>query len=181
VNLWIGPALGFVATPFAVLLLVNLLNLATAPGFMILAGQGRLRPGVYSGLLGIGLNVPLSIGLIYFFGFRGAVIGTSISMVAASFFFMYLFHRLTGNSAGKLVKEAYFKPLLCGAVLLTAKFLFFRASLHTWLQLFLGGIIVLVLYAAGLLLTRFFDRYDWIRARSALPIARVSRRMVSSA
>lgn len=181
VNLWIGPALGFVATPFAVLLLVNLLNLATAPGFMIFAGQGRLRPGIYSGLLGIGLNVPLSIGLIYFFGFRGAVIGTSISMVTASFFFMYLFHRLTGNSAGKLVKEAYFKPLLCVAVLLTAKFLFFRASLHTWLQLFLGGVIFLALYTAGLLLTKFFDRYDWMKARSALPIARINRRIVSSA
>jgi len=178
VELWIGPNLGVVAIPFGVLLLVNLFNLTTGPGFLIFAGQGFLRPGVYSALVGIGLNVPLSFALIYFYGFRGAVLGTCISLVTASGFFLYLFYRHTRNSISRLIRECYFKPMACAAFLLSSIFAISPAKHLSWFGLFLHGCIFAIFYTTLLLFAKFFDRYDWLKAESVLPIARIARRFV---
>ncbi len=178
VELWIGPNLSVVAIPFGILLLVNLFNLTTGPGFMILAGQGFLRPGVCSALVGIGLNVPLSFALIYFYGFGGAVLGTCISLVTASAFFLYLFHRHTQNSIARLLREAYFKPVVSSAFLLILMFVISPAAGLSWFGLFLHGCVFAIFYTMLLLFTKFFDRYDWLKAESVLPIARIARRFV---
>jgi O-antigen/teichoic acid export membrane protein len=181
VELWIGPSLSVVAAPLGILLVVNFFNLMTGPGFMILAGQGYLRPGVYSALLGVGLNVPLSFALIYYYGFAGAVTGTSVSLVTASAFFLYLFHRHTQNSIGRLFREAYMKPILCAIVLSACGVLLSPVGGLSWAGLVVQGSIFCVLYAALLLFAKFFDRYDWDKAESVTPIARLARRFFSLA
>ncbi|MGB7436460.1 MAG: oligosaccharide flippase family protein, partial [Candidatus Acidiferrum sp.] len=93
VTLWLGPSLAFVALPLSILLAFNFFNLLTGPGFLILIGKGNLRPGLYSAILGIALNVTLSLVLIRLYGFRGAVIGTSVSLLLASLLFQYQFWR----------------------------------------------------------------------------------------
>jgi O-antigen/teichoic acid export membrane protein len=178
VELWIGPDYKIVALPLSILLLVNFFNLTTGPGYMIFAGQGFLQPGVYSALVGVGLNVPLSLLLIYFYGFGGAVVGTSISIVVASSFFLVLFHRHTRNSVARLLREAYFKPVLCTVVLLTSEFLISPARNLSWLGLFLHGSVFALAYAAVLLSTRFFDQYDWAKIESVVPVARIAKRIV---
>ncbi len=178
VELWIGPKLSVVAIPFEILLLVNFFNLITGPGFMIFAGQGFLRPGVYSALVGVGLNVPLSFVLIYFYGFGGAVVGTCISLVSASAYFLYLFHRHTQNSIVRLFRAAYFKPMVCSAFLLVLIFVISPAERLSWFGLFLHGCVFAIFYTTLLLFTKFFDRYDWLKAESVLPIARIARRFV---
>ncbi len=55
--------------------------------------------------VGLILNVFLSLGLIYRFGFAGAVLGTAISIVSASMYFLYLFHHSTGYSIMRLFRE----------------------------------------------------------------------------
>ena len=178
VELWIGPNLSVVAAPLGILLLVNFFNLTTGPGLMIFVGKGFLRPGVYSALVGAGLNVPLSFALIYFYGFRGAILGTSISLVAASGFFLYLFHRHTQNSVARLLREAYLKPVVCSLFLLVLIFAISPAEGLSWLGLFLHGCVFAVFYMVLLLFTNFFDRYDWLKAESIMPIARIARRFV---
>ncbi len=83
VELWIGPDLKIIALPLSVLVVVNFFNLATGPGFLIFAGSGYMRPGIQSAILGVVLNVVLSLGLIYKFGFAGAVLGTASSLILA--------------------------------------------------------------------------------------------------
>jgi O-antigen/teichoic acid export membrane protein len=181
VDLWIGPNLGVVAVPFAILLAVNFFNLMTGPGFIILAGQGFLRLGVYSALVGVGLNVPLSFALIYYRGFAGAVTGTSVSLVTASVFFVCLFHRHTRNSISRLFREAYLKPVLCAAVLLGGGALLSPVRSLSWTGLIVRGCVFAVVYAMVLLYAKFFDRYDWNTAESVAPIAKIARRFVSVA
>ena len=181
VQLWIGPGLEIVALPLCILLLVNFFNLTTGPGYMIFAGQGFLRPGMYSALLGISLNIPLSLVLIYLDGFRGAVIGTSISIVAASAFFLVLFHRHTHSSATRVLREAYLKPALVSAVLLLAEFLISPAREMSWLGLIVHGLVFAAVYAATLLSAGFFDGYDWAKIENVVPLARVARRIVPAA
>jgi O-antigen/teichoic acid export membrane protein len=91
VELWVGPALGVIAVPLSVLLIANMINLATGPGFLVLVGSGKLRPGIYSATLAIVVNLTLSFFLIRAYGFQGAIIGTSFSLIAGSVFFLFLF------------------------------------------------------------------------------------------
>ena len=55
-----------------------------------------MQPGIQSAILGSSSMSSLSLGLIYKFGFAGAVLGTSVSLIVASGYFMLLFHRRTG-------------------------------------------------------------------------------------
>lgn len=178
VELWVGPNLKVVALPLSILLLVNFFNLTTGPGYMILAGQGFLRPGIYSALVGVGINIPLSAVLIYLFGFRGAVVGTSVSLSAGAVFFSYLFHRHTQNSVARLLRGAYLKPVLFSVVLLILEFLISPAKGLSWLGLFLHGLVFALVYTAAMLSTSFFDEYDWIKIESVMPIARIAKRIV---
>jgi hypothetical protein len=48
----------------------------------------------------------------------------------------------------------------------------------TWLGLFLLGVIFAIAYTLGLLFVQFFDRYDWDKIESVVPIARLARRII---
>jgi O-antigen/teichoic acid export membrane protein len=181
VELWIGPGMRTIALPLSVLLVVNFFNLATGPGFLIFAGRGHMRPGVQSAVLGIVLNVFLSLGLIYKFGFAGAVLGTSASLIVASAFFMSVFHRTTGYSVFRVLSEAYLRPILCAVPLLFVVFLVWPARNLSWFGLVGIGLLFAVVYGAAILLCGFFDDYDWLKIEPFVPGARLVRRIVRSA
>jgi O-antigen/teichoic acid export membrane protein len=181
IELWIGPRLVFVALPLVALMWVNLFNLLTGPGFLTFAGKGHLWPGVQSALVGLALNIGLSVLLIYRFGFAGAVIGISASLVLASVFFLYLFHRQTGYSARRLFREAYAKPLAVGSMLTLPGWVVFRTLTPSWASLLVTGVMFGGLYFGLLLASGFFDRYDWGKAEALLPVIRYARRFVPGA
>jgi O-antigen/teichoic acid export membrane protein len=178
VELWLGPRLAFLGIPLAILLAVNFFNLLTGPGFLIFAGRGNLGPGMQSAGVGLILNVFLSTGLIYRFGFAGAVLGTAISIISASTYFLYLFHRATGYSIVRLFREAFLKPLaislFLGLILLSV----IPSSAPSWLGLIALGMLFAFLYLAILLFSHFFDRYDWSKFESLIPAIRHARRII---
>lgn len=175
---WIGPNLLMVAPPLSVLVLVNFLNLTTGPGFLIFAGMGRLGAGMRSAMLGIALNVILSLALVYRYGFAGAVVGTSISLVVASAYFLYLFHHQTHFSVWRLLREGYMKPVICSLVLSGVVLALRTVASSSWLGLASQGLALAVAYAAVLLCSRFFDQYDWSKLEALLPVVRRVRRSV---
>jgi O-antigen/teichoic acid export membrane protein len=177
VELWLGPNLTMISLPLSVLLLVNFFNLATGPGFLIFAGSGYMWPGVQSAILGIVLNVCLSLGLIYKFGFGGAVLGTSASLILASGYFIALFHRRTGYSVSRVMRQGYLKPTFCSVVILAALFAIHPAQNLTWFGLVGAGAVFAGFYSTAILLSRFFDEYDWSKMESLIPAARYLRRV----
>jgi len=177
VELWIGPSMKMIALPLSVLLVVNYFNLATGPGFLILAGKGDMKPGIQSAILGVVMNVILSLGLIYKFGFAGAVLGTSVSLIIASGYFMMLFHRRTGYLISRVLQESYWKPILCSVLVLTVLLAIRPAKDLSWAGLAATGIVFGIFYAVAILLCRFFDEYDWSKIESIMPVARVARRL----
>jgi O-antigen/teichoic acid export membrane protein len=177
VELWVGPSLTLVALPLSVLLLVNFFNLATGPGFLIFAGRGNLRPGIQSALLGIVLNMVLSLALIYKFGFAGAVLGTSISLVVASVFFMAVFHRQSGYPVLRVFREGYLKATLCSVPVLGAIFAVSPAERLSWFGLAVAGLCFGVAYSFLIVFSRFFDEYDWARIETLIPGMRHARRV----
>jgi O-antigen/teichoic acid export membrane protein len=177
VELWLGHGLSVIALPLSVLLVVNFINLATGPGFMILAGTGYMRPGVQSAILGIVLNMVLSLGLIYKFGFAGAVLGTSASLILSSGYFIAVFHRRTGYSVSRVLKESYLKPMLCSVPVLALLRAIHPAKNLSWSGLAATGVAFGVFYSAAILRSRFFDEYDWKKVESFVPVVRYLRRM----
>lgn len=177
VELWLGPGMKMIALPLAVLLAVNFVNLATGPGFLIFAGRGQMRPGVQSAVLGLVLNVVFSLALIYKLGFAGAVLGTSLSLIIASLFFMVLFHRHTGYSVSRVLRESYLRPILCSSTLLTLLLWICPARNLSWLGLGGIGLTFAVFYFVLILLSRFFDDYDWSKIQLFVPAARHVRRL----
>jgi O-antigen/teichoic acid export membrane protein len=177
VKLWIGPSMKMIALPLSVLLVVNFLNLATGPGFLIFAGKGDMKPAIQSAMLGVVLNIVLSLGLIYKFGFAGAVLGTSVSLIVASVYFISVFHRRTQYSVSRVLQESYLKPILC-SVLILAVLLAIRPTKDlSWLGLAGMGVIFGVCYAIAILFSRFFDEYDWSKIESFMPVVRHARRI----
>jgi O-antigen/teichoic acid export membrane protein len=172
VDLWLGPKMGVVALPLAVLVLVNFFNLTTGPGYLILIGRGILRPGVLAALVGLTLNTTLSLPLVYRCGLVGAVGGNSLAVIAGSVFFLRLFHKHIQSSTAKMVWRTYWKPVAYSAVLLAVLFRLTRLDRLRWEGLVVTGFLFGALYLAALVATGFFDRFDLARAESILPFRR---------
>jgi O-antigen/teichoic acid export membrane protein len=177
VDLWIGPAMKMVALPLAVLVVVSLLNLATGPGFLIYAGRGFLKPGVNGAIIGIASNLVLSFLLIYMYGFGGAVVGTSASLILAAVYFIWVFHVQTRYSFSQLMKAAYLKPLLCTSLAMTAVFVINPGTNVSWIGLLAMGLAFGLVYSILILLSRFFDAYDWSKIEGIIPAVRHARRL----
>ena len=178
VELWIGPAMKMIVIPLAILVVVSLVNLATGPGFLIFAGRGHLKPGVDTAILGIVSNVVISFVLIYASGFSGAVVGTAVSLVLAACYFIVIFHRQTKYSFLRLTTEAYLRPVLCAALAIPAAVLIHPAASASWFGLVMIGVIAGALYSGLILLSGFFDSYDWSKIEAFVPGARYVRRLV---
>lgn len=178
VELWLGPKLSFIAVPLVVLLWVNIFNLLSGPGFLIFAGCGFLSPGMRSALLGMGTNIVFSVGLIYRFGFPGAIIGTALSLVIASYYFFYLFHLHTGYSVARLIRGAYLKPFATAAVLAVPVWFVLHAVTPSLHMLACVGLAYGAFYIIAVLLNRFLDHYEWGKIENFLPALRHFRRNI---
>jgi O-antigen/teichoic acid export membrane protein len=178
IQLWIGPSFTMIASPLAILVFVNIFNLTSGPGFLILAGNGNLEAGMRSALAGVVLNVGLSLVLIYTYGFPGAVLGTSISLIFATGYFIYLFHRETENPIGRLLREGYVRPLLCSVGVLVLLRVIQPPRGLSWLGLAVEGVAFGFLYVIVISFSRFFDRYDWSKIESLVPAMRYARRII---
>ncbi len=177
VELWLGSGMTMIATPLSLLITVFFFNLASGPGFLILAGRGYLKPAIQSCVLGIVINCVLSFGLIYKFGFAGAAIGTSVSIFAAAVFLIWAFHRESGYPFGRLLRESYLKPALSSLLVIAPLGAAYPPKTLSWVGLAAAGFAFSALYALVILLSQFFDEYDWTKIESYLPAIRHARRI----
>jgi O-antigen/teichoic acid export membrane protein len=173
VNLWLGPQLIVVAVPFALLVLTNILNLITGPGFLISIGRGELSLGVKTCVAGTMLNLLISFFLIRFYGFSGAVVGTIASATFGMIYFMYLFHRYAGYPYKRLFTESYVKTLAAGLVGAVACFPISSLRPFGWGGLVLEVMVFGVVYLLALFIAKFFDEFDLTQAARLSPVFRL--------
>lgn len=177
VDLWLGRALHVVALPLAVLVWVNFLNLITGPGVLILTGKGSLKVPINATLVTLVFILTVSFGLIYKFGFAGAVFGILAATVLGTCPFFYWFYRDTGYSLAKVARQAYLKPTACSVGIVLALKLIAPASHLGWAGLVLQGSIFGILYMLLILRTRFLDAFDLAQVKVFPPLARLVRRL----
>jgi O-antigen/teichoic acid export membrane protein len=177
VELWLGPGFSAAASALNILTAVNILNLACAPGALILTGKGILSPALRASVLGIVANLVLSTILVFRFGFSGAVYGTGISLTAATIYFLLLFHRETGYPIARLITQSL-KPLLCAC----AMGLISRISLLFFVPGSIGLCVIagcfLALYCGGLLVMGYFDIFDLEALERCVPVPKAVRRIL---
>ncbi len=167
-----------IAVPFAVLSVANFFNLTSGPGLLILIGRGNLRPGIYAASLGILVNLVVSFILIYFYGFSGAVIGTSLAITVGTTYFLYVFNKASASGWRRPILRAYLKPVVCAAILVALLLAIYPPEAVSWLGLFVAGIIFVCAYLMGLITMRFFDQFDLAKAERLFPPIRLVRRVI---
>ena len=172
VSLWVGPKLTLVAVPFVVLMIGNFVNQLGAPAWCITVGRGILRPSVYAALLTSVLNVGLSLIFIAKFGFAGAVVGTSAAMIVSAVYFLKLTRPYVGVPFHLILYRAYLKPLICSLAAAAVMLLPNLLSHREWVVMMIHVAVFGAIYTAGLLLVRFFDRFDLAKAEGHIPFVR---------
>jgi O-antigen/teichoic acid export membrane protein len=159
VELWLGP--GFEATGRALIVLtgVQIGNLAGGPALLILVGRGNLRPAVRFAMVGMLGTLFLSSISISRWGFAGALYGTTVSVLGAAAYLIWMFHQETGFSKRRLL-GIYLQPILLALCLAGfGHYLIPVRQLH-WPGLISTAIGFCISYAIGLLFSRYFDAFD---------------------
>ena len=159
VELWLGTGFSGTARALVVLTVVQIANLACGPALLILIGRGNLGPTVRFAVVGMVGTLTISTILIFLFGFTGALYGTSLSVLSAAGYLVYMFHQETGYSRRRLLR-IYVKPVLWIACLVLVANHFVPLSQLRWPGIIVTAMVVIFAHACGLLLMRYFDALD---------------------
>lgn len=170
--LWMGKT-GFNQSVLALQLLSvgYVFVLLVSMGRLIARGMGIPQYEMRSSVLIVIMNIALSIILIIKLGFIGALLGTTISGIAGSLYFIFSFNRRIGKSTSILLKIFASPFLFClvSTVLSLAvgfvfqSFIFQKnatSRLDAFLYLLINGLTFLASYLFLLLKSRYIDAYD---------------------
>jgi O-antigen/teichoic acid export membrane protein len=175
VELWLGPGFTGTARALVVLTGVQIGNLVGAPALLILIGRGILQPAVRFALVGMTGTLILSTPLIALFGFTGALYGTSISVLGAAAYLVFLFHQETGYARRTLLK-IYSKPVLLGLCLGGLSMRLFPIGRFHWGEMIGMSLALAAVYGLVLVLLRYFDAIDLQVIERFMPVPSVLRK-----
>lgn len=91
IRIWLGPGFQMAAQATQILCLGHFINLLTGPAASILLAQGNTKPVMFSSIFAGLANIILSLIGVYFFGFYGAVLGTTTALFLVDGLYLYLF------------------------------------------------------------------------------------------
>jgi O-antigen/teichoic acid export membrane protein len=169
IEVWLGPGFSGITMALIFLTIVQFINLASGPGLLILLGKGILGPGVRSAGLGFAANLIFSTVFIVFFGFSGAVYGTSLALFIATASFVFDFHRVTKYPLGYLTGP-YIKPVIWAATLTLLCHALVPVHDLRWVGMTLTAVLFGPVYAVGLVSLKYFDAFDVAMLARFIPI-----------
>ncbi len=139
-------------------------------GRLMARGMGVPQFEMISALIMLGLNILLSVTLIILFGFTGALIGTSMSAVIGSLYFMNRFHKHIKRTITSFIKGVYLKPVFACITALFASFVVdllfsyfgFSPSGRIGYLVYLGikGVVFSGVYMLCIITFKYLDEYD---------------------
>ncbi|MCR4289770.1 MAG: oligosaccharide flippase family protein [Candidatus Scalindua sp.] len=170
-HFWMGKA-GYEKSAMAIQILTIGYSfvLVNSIGRLMARGMGVPQFEMVSALIILGLNILLSVVLIILFGFNGALIGSSVSAVIGSLFFMNRFHKHIKRTITSFFGDVYLKPIIACVFAfpppLVIGFLFhilgFSPSGRVGFLIYLGlkGSVFSGAYLLCIFVLKYFDEYD---------------------
>lgn len=122
IRLWLGPGFERTSVTLQVLSVAFFIMALSFPGSFIVHGIGLPRYGAYASLANGLMSVAFSIVLVKTMGYYGTVVGVLLAQVLHTIFFYYLFHRVTGASLGRALREIFSRTLFINVVLAVMAF-----------------------------------------------------------
>ena len=112
-HFWMGKE-GYEKSALAIQVLIigYFFALVNSIGRLMARGMGVPQFEMVSALIILGLNILLSVALIILFGFVGALIGSSVSAIIGSLYFMNRFHKHINRTITSFLREVYLKPII---------------------------------------------------------------------
>lgn len=112
IRTWVGEGYEKAALVIQVLTIGYFMATVTGVGGSITAGVARTDINMKFGIFMAILNLSLSILLVMTIGFIGVLLGTSLSLTIASWYFMKMFHSYLGVPIASFL-QLFLKPCIC--------------------------------------------------------------------
>jgi len=170
--LWMGrPGFSQSALALQILSIGYVFMLLVGMGRLIARGMGIPQYEMRSSVLIAVTNILLSVILIIKLGFIGALIGTTISSILGSIYFIFSFHRRIKESLSSILKKIYANPFLFCVISLIVSLLVsyvFKMivpkapanRLEAFYHLLINGAVFLGIYLFSLFRSGYIDKYD---------------------
>ena len=170
-HLWMGgPGYEKSALAIQILTIGYTFVLVNSIGRLMARGMGVPQFEMVSALIILGLNILLSVVLIILFGFNGALIGSSVSAVIGSLYFMNRFHRHIKRTITSFLRDVYLKPIIACifaffpslVIDLLFHILGFSPTERIGFFIYLGlkGSVFSGAYLFCIFVVKYFDEYD---------------------
>jgi O-antigen/teichoic acid export membrane protein len=177
---WMGPGYEPASTVIRVLSLGYYLATVTGVASSIAAGVARTDLDMKFGVLMAAVNLLLSLFLILTFGFAGMLAGTCAALAVSSLYYFRLFLgylELPARNFGCLFVKPACACVLPALATCAANYALYPLAAESgrWFALSLAAsesLVFIVLYAAGILRSGYFDAYDKTVLRAKLPLSR---------
>jgi O-antigen/teichoic acid export membrane protein len=174
---WIGKGYEKAVLVIQVLAVGYFMATVTGVASSITAGVAKTELDMKFGILLAILNLFLSIILIINMGFVGVVIGTTVALTIASFFYIKMFHNHFNIPLVVLI-QLFYRPISACIipslimVILNYTCYPYIALNNRIINLVLLGVNCLIfgaIYTVIILLYKYFDKYDWDLLKNKLP------------
>jgi len=160
VRLWLGRNYDQAAFALQFFALANFANLLTTPGAQIIVGIGRPRNVVLSSLLGLSLNILFSVVLIWRYGYTGAVVAASLTLLLSAAYFVFAFHKAERIPFKATMLRGTMFPILVSILGAVAFKLILDLSSGDLLDLVIVGSGFGLVYLLAMLRLPYLDQFD---------------------
>jgi O-antigen/teichoic acid export membrane protein len=126
---WLGPGYGRVAQTMVLILAGYAVWIPTQPTSEALNGLGRPEIRMRADLAFLCLHIPLSVFLIWRFGYFGTIVGTTFALAFTRLYLYVVGPRIIGVSPATLVRRSLLHPAIA-ALLASASVLALEAVTH---------------------------------------------------
>lgn len=166
IMIWMGNGYEMAANVARVLAIGYMINtIMGAVGASVVQGIGRPDIQMKGAMLNMLSNVALSLLLINIFGFPGAAFGTSIAMIVAVFYFVFMFHPLI--EANNRIFFRFLERFVTASILACAAVIFLsyfqkkpNSRIEAFFDIVKSGLIFSSVYFGFLFIFKPFDCYD---------------------
>jgi O-antigen/teichoic acid export membrane protein len=178
IELWLGPGYERAAVVLQIFAVAYLAHTVVGVLSFVSYGKGEPEYQMRAMVRQVLLNIVLSVGLLFLFGFYGAVCGTTLSMILGAAYFYHTYgkqfyeHPLRSLGSISVKPLVSLMPALLIAKLVTTllRGIVFPAQYAGLaISVFVGGVTFLVLFVVLLRLTKTFSEDDKSFIANVLP------------